>query len=86
MVFIVFISLCRCTQVRKVFLLIREKKGVSPSDRLEQLFKSKLFDTVKAVDNDVVKKVHALAGDIDQPLLGLNVEDQNKLFNEVLSI
>ena len=38
----------RSTAVRTVFLLIRAKRGVSPTSRLDSLLSSQLFDTVKA--------------------------------------
>eukprot|EP00092_Neocalanus_flemingeri_P005847 GFUD01006292.1.p1 GENE.GFUD01006292.1~~GFUD01006292.1.p1 ORF type:complete len:503 (-),score=131.65 GFUD01006292.1:35-1543(-) len=76
-------KLLRCTEVSKVYLLIREKKGISPKDRLEQLFTSKLFDTLKTVKNAAMDKVAAMTGDIDKPQLGLSSGDQDRVLNEV---
>jgi len=76
-------KLLRCTEVRKVYLLIREKKGISPEDRLEHLFMSKLFDTLKSLKSHVMDKVTAMAGDIDQPELGLCSGDQDKVLTKV---
>jgi len=76
-------KLLRCTDVRRVYLLIREKKGISPNERLKKLFESKLFDTLKVVKNSAMEKVTAMPGDIDQPLLGLCDEDQDRILQEV---
>ena len=76
-------KLLRCTDIRKVYLLIREKKGISPQARLDQLFDSKLFDTIKDVKKSAIDKVVAMPGDIDQPLLGLCTEDQDTVLREV---
>ena len=76
-------KLLRCTDVRRVYLLIREKKGISPNERLKKLFESKLFDTLKVVKNFAMEKVTAMPGDIDQPLLGLCDEDQDRILQEV---
>ena len=40
------IFLLRCTDVGKIYMLIRAKKGVNPEDRLTALFKSPLFDDI----------------------------------------
>ena len=66
-----------------MYLLIREKKGISPEDRLEHLFMSKLFDTLKSLKSHVMDKVTAMAGDIDQPELGLCSGDQDKVLTKV---
>ena len=76
-------KLLRCTDVKKVYLLIREKKGIPPDERLDKLFESKLFDKIKVVKSSALKKVIAMPGDIDQPFLGLSTESQDKMIKEV---
>lgn len=76
-------KLLRCTDVSKIYLLIREKKGVAPSERLDKLFESKLFDRLKVVKSDAMEKVTAMPGDIDQPFLGLSEENQDRIMKEV---
>lgn len=73
----------RCTEVKKIYMLIREKKGVNPQKRLDQLFNSKLFDLLKKQKNDVHKKVFAIHGDIEKPMLGIAENDQHLLLEQV---
>jgi len=76
-------KLLRCTDVKRVYLLIREKKGFSPEERLHQMFSAKLFDTLKSVKISSLEKVKAMPGDIDQPQLGLNAADNERFTKEV---
>ena len=64
-------------------MLIRQKKGVNPQNRLDQLFTSKLFDLLKKQKNEVHKKVFAIHGDIEEPMLGIAEKDQQLLIEEV---
>ena len=73
----------RCTDVKKIYMLIRQKKGVNPQNRLDQLFTSKLFDLLKKQKNEVHKKVFAIHGDIEEPMLGIAEKDQQLLIEEV---
>ena len=63
--------------------MIREKKGVEPNKRLETLFQSQLFDKLKEEKPQEWKKVFALQGDIEQPMLGLSQDSIDILVNEV---
>ena len=77
------VSSYRSTTVRTVYLLIRSKRGASPTARLDTLLQSQLFDTIKSQGNDPVPRVRAMLGDIDQPKLGLSKEDLNILATQV---
>lgn len=76
-------KLLRTTSVSLVYLLIRTKKGVTPSSRLGQLLQSKLFDTIKSQGQDPTTRVRAMLGDIDRPSLGLSMTDQQILLTQV---
>ena len=76
------IFLIRCTDVGKIYMLIRAKKGVNPEDRLTALFKSPLFDVVKTEKPDVVGRVVSVTGNIEEDLLGLSASDQALLASE----
>jgi len=76
-------KLLRSTAVRTVYLLIRSKRGASPTARLDTLLQSQLFDTIKSQGNDPVQRVRAMLGDIDQPKLGLSKEDLHILATQV---
>uniref|UniRef100_A0A182W9J9 Fatty acyl-CoA reductase n=1 Tax=Anopheles minimus TaxID=112268 RepID=A0A182W9J9_9DIPT len=40
-------KLLRSFEVKKIFLLIREKRGVSPTQRLQQMISDPIFDTIR---------------------------------------
>ena len=63
-------------------MLIREKKGVNPEDRLVALFKSPLFDFVKNDKPEILSRVVSVTGNIEEDLLGLSASDQALLASE----
>ena len=75
--------LFRSTDVGKIYMLIREKKGVNPEDRLAALFKSPLFECVKKERPEVLSRVVSVTGNIEEDLLGLSASDQARLASEV---
>jgi len=68
-------KLLRSTDVRKIYLLIRAKRGHSAASRLETLLTSRLFETMRAQGKEPGPRVCAMHGDIDMPRLGLSDED-----------
>jgi len=76
-------KLLRSTKVKKVYLLIRSKKGLQTKARLEELLSAKIFDNMKAISPGFVSRVEAVSGDITEPLYGLSDDDQEKLSEEV---
>ena len=76
-------KLLRSTSVRRVYLLIRSKRGCPPSARLDTLLQSQLFDLVRAQGQEPGARVRAVQGDIEEQGLGLSVEDRARLCGEV---
>lgn len=76
-------KLLRSTSVKKVFLLIRSKKGLSSCERLEELLTSKIFDGLRDTNPVALTKVVAVAGDITEAALGLTSQDIRLLVDEV---
>lgn len=72
-----------CPDINKVYILIRPKKGVSIQNRLSQLFNVPLFDLIREQNPDAFEKVVPIFGDIKTDELGISVEDQNVLCQEV---
>ena len=68
-------KLLRSTQVKKIYLLIRPKKGLQTKVRLEELLSAKIFDKIKESYPDYLSRVEAISGDITEPLFGLSQED-----------
>ncbi|KAK0166937.1 hypothetical protein PV327_004403 [Microctonus hyperodae] len=76
----------RCIpNVGKIHLLVRPKKGKDPKHRLEEIFNSALFETVRnqrgleALHNTV----SVVNGDVSLPALGLSTEDRKMLCERI---
>eukprot|EP00092_Neocalanus_flemingeri_P108494 GFUD01139350.1.p1 GENE.GFUD01139350.1~~GFUD01139350.1.p1 ORF type:complete len:496 (-),score=133.82 GFUD01139350.1:192-1679(-) len=76
-------KLLRSTNVKKLYLLIRPKRGVQTKVRIQELMSSNIFDKLKESSPDVVSRVEAIEGDITAPNFGINADDERKLIDEV---
>ncbi|XP_065172075.1 putative fatty acyl-CoA reductase CG5065 [Atheta coriaria] len=73
-----------CRGVKKMFLLVRAKKGKSGMERIDSLFESPLFDLLKSdKSNDFRAKVFPISGDVSLKDLGISHEDRKLLAEEV---
>ena len=68
-------KLLRSTEVEKIYLLIRPKKGLETKARLEQLMSAKIFNKLKESCPDVMSRVEAVNGDITEHNFGISEED-----------
>ena len=75
-------QLLRTTNVGRVYMLLRGKRGVPASKRLEALLQSALFHLVRD-KRELTSKVTAIEGDILAPGLGLSPADAARLQAEV---
>ncbi|XP_063716579.1 fatty acyl-CoA reductase 1-like isoform X2 [Symsagittifera roscoffensis] len=77
-----------CSGVDKIFVLIRSKRGVNPSDRIKELFESKLFEKVKKeLGTEVcLEKVFPICGDMAEPNLGISSENEYLLSQSNISV
>ncbi|CAH1959213.1 unnamed protein product [Acanthoscelides obtectus] len=76
-------KLLRLTNLRKIYLLLREKKGKAPVDRMQDIFNNVLYDKIKSLKPHALSKCTAIQGDVSQINLGISQEDREKLKNEV---
>jgi len=76
-------KLLRSTNVKKLLLLIRPKKGVETKLRLASLLESKVFDRIRDEDKSLLEKVEALNGDIVEDEFGLDEESKEIIKEEV---
>ncbi|KAL1414456.1 hypothetical protein MTO96_000860 [Rhipicephalus appendiculatus] len=72
-----------CPGLKRVYLLVRSKRGENPQARLQKMLDSKMFEHLKQEHPDALKKVTALAGDLTEPNLGLSASDQATLVDSV---
>jgi fatty acyl-CoA reductase len=62
--------------VKKIYVLIRPKKGLEIKYRLQELMSSKLFENLKKTKPDVMTRVEAIPGDITKPGFAISEDDQ----------
>ncbi|XP_063632736.1 putative fatty acyl-CoA reductase CG5065 [Cydia splendana] len=68
-----------CPELNTIYLLLRQKKGVSSEERLRELIGNKLFNPLRAKQPDVFNKLRLVAGDILEDELGLSNDDRQEL-------
>lgn len=72
-----------CYNLNKIYVLVRSKKGATPTQRLDEIFNCKLFETVSQYYPDFRSKVEAIQGDLVEPNMGISPEDEQTLINNV---
>ncbi|XP_063924739.1 putative fatty acyl-CoA reductase CG5065 [Zophobas morio] len=73
----------RVHDVKKIYVLVRMKKGKSVVERFQQVFNDPLFDLVKKTKGkDILNKVCFIRGDVGEADLGLSDEDRQILIEE----
>ncbi|XP_072948535.1 putative fatty acyl-CoA reductase CG5065 [Epargyreus clarus] len=68
-----------CTGIKTIYLLMRQKKGVSAEERLKELCNNKLFEALREKQPEVLQKLKLVAGDILEEELGLSNDDRQEL-------
>ncbi|KFB35840.1 AGAP010788-PA-like protein [Anopheles sinensis] len=78
-------KLLRCFEVKNIFLLIRPKRNIGPSERLQKMLEGPIFDTIRNTNanaHKVFKKVIAMEASFEQPEI-VDVINRTKICNEV---
>ncbi|XP_057664834.1 fatty acyl-CoA reductase wat-like [Diorhabda carinulata] len=76
-------KLLRVCNVKKIFIIVRAKKGKDPEKRLEELFNDPSYAPLKRKYPNFTRKIHLMAGDAALPNLGLCEEDIETIKSEV---
>ncbi|XP_048886128.1 fatty acyl-CoA reductase 1 isoform X1 [Brienomyrus brachyistius] len=72
-----------CPDVKAAYVLVRQKAGQAPGERIADMVNCKLFDRLKEEQPCFSKKIVAVSGDLTQPELSLSKEDQEMLEGSV---
>jgi len=78
-------KLLRSTNILKLLVLIRPKKGVQTEQRLQTLLSSSVFDRLRDIDSTLLDKVEAVNGDITEDNLGID-EQTERLLTETVNV
>eukprot|EP00090_Calanus_glacialis_P045488 TRINITY_DN847_c0_g1_i3.p1 TRINITY_DN847_c0_g1~~TRINITY_DN847_c0_g1_i3.p1 ORF type:complete len:495 (-),score=113.85 TRINITY_DN847_c0_g1_i3:79-1563(-) len=76
-------KLLRSTNILKLLLLIRPKRGVQTEQRLQTLLSSSVFDRVREIDPALLEKVEVVNGDITEDNLGIDEQAERVLTESV---
>ncbi|KAI5630981.1 male sterility protein domain-containing protein [Phthorimaea operculella] len=79
-------KLLRSTDIEKVYLLMRPKKGKTIKERLDEMLANPLFDKLRKRNPIFIEKLSIIEGDITEINLGLSQQDRNTLSKEVCFI
>ena len=79
-------KLLRTTGVKRIYILLRNKRGHDGNSRLHKLLQSNPVFHLVRDDTALLPLVTPIAGDILQPGLGLSLEDKETLQDEVDTI
>ncbi|KAJ3641609.1 hypothetical protein Zmor_028109 [Zophobas morio] len=83
---LVFRKLLATCDVKKIFLLLREKKGRSVEERVERLLESICFGNLESEKSRFIEKVFIMKGDCGLPGFGLSQDDRNLLVQETTCV
>lgn len=72
-----------CSGVKKIYVLIREKKGKISEERFKELFNDPVFELMKKQQPNYLEKISAVIGDCCLPNLGIDEQTMNILKTEV---
>ncbi|XP_003743167.1 fatty acyl-CoA reductase 1 [Galendromus occidentalis] len=72
-----------CPEINSIFVLIREKKGLSGKDRLAKILSEKLFDHLHREKPECFSKVKLVPGDLLEDQIISNEDDEEMLLEQV---
>ncbi|CAH2083529.1 unnamed protein product [Euphydryas editha] len=75
--------LSTCTDIGSIYVLIRGKGGMNLEQRLQQMTDVPLFDKLKSLKPNTIKKIIPIEGDVTKPDLAIRTSDEQKLIDNV---
>jgi fatty acyl-CoA reductase len=70
-----------CPDTKRIYILLRPKKGQSIDERLKSLCDQVVFDALKVFNPNFMNKIVAVEGDVTELGLGLSEEDKSLMKN-----
>ncbi|KAK1132644.1 hypothetical protein K0M31_014029 [Melipona bicolor] len=72
-----------CTEISKLYILVREKANMAIEDRMKKLFDNEVFDTLRESNPNYTEKLVLIYGDLHKEDLGLSPENRRCLIENV---
>ncbi|KAI5706235.1 hypothetical protein M8J75_006156 [Diaphorina citri] len=73
----------RFPSIHSIYILVRERKGVSPQERIEKMLDNELFEKMRKEVPEFKSKIKVLQGNIEQNNLGLSSDDFVQLTSNI---
>jgi fatty acyl-CoA reductase len=64
-----------CDGIRKIYILLRPKRGIGSEQRFEEYLRNPIFERIRAKNPEVLRKLVCIPGDINEAELGLDERD-----------
>lgn len=71
-----------CSDLQRIFILVRSKKHQNVNDRVKEMLSSPAFDRVKSEKPEVLEKIVPIQGDVELVNLGIGDEDMIRVLAE----
>ncbi|XP_076749570.1 fatty acyl-CoA reductase 1-like [Xylocopa sonorina] len=72
-----------CTEVTRIYVMIREKRGMAIEERLSKYFKNTIFDKLREANPNFMEKVVPIYGDLQKADLGFSPEIRRNIVETV---
>lgn len=72
-----------CPKIKKIYILIRERKTIAPKVRFDQYLSHPIFDRVRESNSDALQKLCLIEGDCLSHDLGISENDKELLESNV---
>ncbi|KAJ3646748.1 hypothetical protein Zmor_024321 [Zophobas morio] len=72
-----------CEDIKRIYMLLRPKKGKNSEQRFEEIFEQPCFELLKSKTSNWKEKVSLIEGDCEEPFLGISDDNLKILKNEV---
>lgn len=72
-----------CLEVKRIYIMIREKKGMTIDERLNKFFSNPVFNPLREVNPSYMEKVVPVYGELAKAGLGLSPEDRRNITESV---
>uniref|UniRef100_A0A1A9WT59 Fatty acyl-CoA reductase n=1 Tax=Glossina brevipalpis TaxID=37001 RepID=A0A1A9WT59_9MUSC len=72
-----------CPNIKRLYLIVRPKKGLTAEARKQQYFKCVIFHKILDKNPDIINKVHVIKGDLLEDDLGINIDQTKHLITNI---
>ncbi|XP_063898641.1 fatty acyl-CoA reductase wat [Helicoverpa armigera] len=76
-------KLFRSCEIKKIYLLLRPKRGKTIQERMTYIFKDPLYDTIRSKKPDFVDRIVPVEGDVAELGLGIDEKVYSEMADEV---